>query len=248
MRVSATVSEITVPEYTECPYTLVVAVPMPQTDTVTSVGRAPIAISVLNNDNVPAGQTYSIVSFTEPLGGTVIQEGGNLLYTPFSTFDGEDSFSYTVSNSYGSEGTATVNITVIPVYYRYASSSYPIDPVDNLTSGLQILTVTSVLSPRPLDSITSGLDILSGTNPLIVRYLSHANPPEDLLTSSLTILSGTNPLIVRYLTANYGDSNKDSVTSGLTVLGGTYPLTIRYLNNAIQPDHITSGLTILGGT
>lgn len=278
MKVSATVPEIAVPEYTECPYELIplykegsstvsvlvqtsmVAAPRPVllNDVGYSEGRVPILIDVLANDQIPVGDTYTIVGFTQPTGGVVTLEGTQLLYTPFSYFDGEDSFTYTVTNNLGGKDSARVDLIVTPVYYRYTSASYPLGPVDGLVSSFTVLRGNGIVSPRPMDSITSGLTLLGGTYPLIVRYLANATPPEDFLTSGLTVLTGKYPLIVRYLTTSFsgGNSNpenpdtpeQDALTSGLTILGGTHPITVRYLSNTMQPEHITSSLTILGGT
>lgn len=49
-----------------------------------------ISISVLNNDtdidNAYSLQTLSIASFTQPMSGSVVQNGDNLEYTPIGSF------------------------------------------------------------------------------------------------------------------------------------------------------------------
>jgi len=49
-----------------------------------------VSLDVLANDtdvdNVYTAQTFSVVSFTQPLSGSVIQNGNNLEYTPIGSF------------------------------------------------------------------------------------------------------------------------------------------------------------------
>lgn len=277
MKVSATVAEIAVPDYGECPYELIplykegystatvtvlpttIAAPSPtlQDDSGLSEGRVPILIDVLANDPVPPGDTYTIHSFTQPSHGSVIQEGTQLLYTPLSNFDGEDSFTYTVVNNLGGKETATVGLIVTPVYYRYASGSYALDPTDAITSSLSILGGTQglfyTLAPV-VDSIEPEFSILSGSYPYMVRYLS-ASGSSDAITSAFSVLNGSYPVRVAYhtigttgLNGEAGAVFPDAVTSSFSILGGSYPRTVRYLSTSIVPEAITPTFSILGGT
>jgi YD repeat-containing protein len=74
-----------------------------------------VIIGVTSNDSDP-GDTFSITSFTNGAEGTVTQlSGGALRYTytghPFG-WDTYDSFTYTITDSFGLPTTATVNVTI----------------------------------------------------------------------------------------------------------------------------------------
>ena len=276
MKVSATVAEIAVPDYGECPYELIplciegysvatvtvlptiIAAPRPvlQNDFGLSEGRVPILIDVLANDPVPFGDVYTIHSFTQPSHGSVTQDGTQLLYTPLSNFDGEDAFTYTVVNTLGGKETATVNLVVTPVYYRYASGSYTLDPTDAIAPSLTILGGIQglVYQPKVVDGITPALTILGGSYPYMVRYLS-ASGSSDAITTDFSILAGSYPVRVVYHTVGTTGLNgeegavfPDAITSSFSILGGNYPLIVRYLETSIVPEAITSTLSILGGT
>ncbi|MDZ4287320.1 MAG: S8 family serine peptidase, partial [Prosthecobacter sp.] len=77
-------------------------------------GEVITSIPVLANDSDPDGPALVIDSFTQPLKGTATNDGdGTLRFTPNAGFtSGEDSFTYTVSDSAGGYATATVNLAV----------------------------------------------------------------------------------------------------------------------------------------
>ncbi|HSU56078.1 MAG TPA: Ig-like domain repeat protein [Candidatus Dormibacteraeota bacterium] len=72
------------------------------------------AASLLANDSDPDGDILSLsgVSATSAQGGTVSLGGGSLSYTPPTGYVGADSFTYTLSDTFGATATATVNVTV----------------------------------------------------------------------------------------------------------------------------------------
>ncbi len=67
-----------------------------------------VTIPVLDND------TGTIVSgsFTQPVNGTVTQQGASVHYLPDLDFIGTDTFTYTVTDDLGESGTATVEVHV----------------------------------------------------------------------------------------------------------------------------------------
>jgi LPXTG-motif cell wall-anchored protein len=87
--------------------------PIATTDTATVSEDGTVKISVLSNDSDVDGDTLAITSVTNPAHGTVIiNEDGTISYTPFTNYNGTDSFSYTISDGHGGTNTATVNVTV----------------------------------------------------------------------------------------------------------------------------------------
>lgn len=81
---------------------------------VTQPMLAPTSIAVLANDHDANGQALSLVSFSSNTanGGTVTQQGQELLYTPPGGFIGTDWFTYTVTDSAGRTATGTVVASV----------------------------------------------------------------------------------------------------------------------------------------
>ena len=68
-------------------------------------------INVLSNDTFGAGAYISAV--TQGSHGSVTYlENGNITYIPDNDFNGDDSFSYTVTTAAGNDETATANVTV----------------------------------------------------------------------------------------------------------------------------------------
>ncbi len=68
-----------------------------------------VFIDVLANDDDPDGDALSITSVTQPTSGSVVNSGEFLTYTPAEGFQGEDSFTYTVTDG---TDTATATVTV----------------------------------------------------------------------------------------------------------------------------------------
>lgn len=131
------------------------------TVTVTSVNDPPTAVAdsftvlrgsvdfpldVLDNDNSnpDGGETLSILSFTNPSNGGVLNVGvggANLLYTPAPGFLGQETFDYTLSDGNGGEATATVTIDVV--------SSNPLMRVTLRATDSQSNPLTTVLVGQP---------------------------------------------------------------------------------------------------
>ncbi|WP_416448195.1 malectin domain-containing carbohydrate-binding protein [Leeuwenhoekiella sp. A2] len=79
----------------------------------TTVNSSITLSSLLSNDIESDNQTLSIASVSNASHGTtVLQSGNRVIYTPVNNFIGQDSFTYTVSNTSGASDTAMVTITV----------------------------------------------------------------------------------------------------------------------------------------
>ena len=72
----------------------------------------PVTVSVLDNDTDADNGTISLVSVTNAQHGAAAIDGNSVTYTPNQGFDGDDSFTYTITDSEGQTATATVHITV----------------------------------------------------------------------------------------------------------------------------------------
>jgi VCBS repeat-containing protein len=100
------------------------------TVTVTSVNRPPVAnadaatvaedgsvdVAVLANDTDADNDPLTVASVIQGSHGTVsINANGTVRYVPAANYNGQDSFTYTVSDGHGGTATGTVSITVTAV-------------------------------------------------------------------------------------------------------------------------------------
>ncbi len=109
----------------------------------------PNTIDVLHNDTEAPdeGETLTIQSVTQGANGTVvITDGGSLLtYQPNTDFDGNDSFTYTVSDGNGGTAIGTVHVTVVPAsgLVNYALTALGAIPSASSTQASRNYSVTS---------------------------------------------------------------------------------------------------------
>jgi len=72
-------------------------------------------LNVLANDYDPDGDPLSIIDVTQPLHGVSSYDTSYAYYTPFTSYTGADSFTYTISDGNGGTDTATIFLTVEPL-------------------------------------------------------------------------------------------------------------------------------------
>jgi hypothetical protein len=90
--------------------------PVAVNDSATTEEDTPVLIDVLANDTDVDGDTLSVLSVGTPTNGTAEIDGsGQVRYTPAEDFNGDDSFTYVVTDGQGGEATATVSVRVTPV-------------------------------------------------------------------------------------------------------------------------------------
>ena len=93
--------------------------PVANEDTVGPVDfETPLIISIaddlLDND-IDVDSTPSLASFTQPLNGTLVDNSdGTLTYTPDADFEGDDFFTYEITDGALNSNAATVNVSVLP--------------------------------------------------------------------------------------------------------------------------------------
>jgi hypothetical protein len=110
-----------------------------------------IADGVLKNDNVAAGSTVTLVSGPTKAAAFTLAADGSFSYTPDLNTNGDDSFTYTATDSLGASGTATVTIHVTPVNDAPIASNvtYNIN-VGETTSQVNLLTLATDPEGDPL--------------------------------------------------------------------------------------------------
>jgi hypothetical protein len=116
-------------------------VPAAQADASTVDEDNGVTIDVLANDTDGDGDTLTIAQVTEPANGTVTIVSGTILYTPDENFNGQDSFSYLVSDGNGGTTSSTVTVTVTSV------NDVPVAVDDTFTTDEDTpISITSLLS------------------------------------------------------------------------------------------------------
>jgi hypothetical protein len=134
--------------------------PVAVNDNSATPQNTPVSIPVLGNDNVN-GTLQSLVIASNPLNGTAVVNGNNIIYTPNFGFSGIDVFTYTISNGSGTS-TATVNVNVAaPVLGPVASND---NATTNQNTGVNISVLNNDnLNGAALTSLTITTNPANGT-------------------------------------------------------------------------------------
>jgi hypothetical protein len=151
-------------------------------DSVETEYETLLAFDPKTNDT---GVNLLITSVVQPANGTVLIIGGgdSLYYIPDASYDGPDSFTYTVTDDYGQTDTATVSVTVNP-----QAAAFTGDCADGC-SGLTLLRPASAVP-----SLECWIDTIcraeaSGTK--ILSYEDGSTRSNDLVSTD----SATQPRI-----------------------------------------------------
>lgn len=98
--------------------------PVANADTATTIGTAPVEINVLANDTLtgvliadfPGGANVTVAVAGAPANGTAVVGNNRVTYSADANFQGNDVFTYTVTNNETQEVSApgTVTVTVLP--------------------------------------------------------------------------------------------------------------------------------------
>ena len=88
--------------------------PVANNDAATVPFESNATLAVLANDSDPNGDSISIsgLASISANGGTISQNGNQLVYSPPAEFSGNDSFTYSIADVRGAIASATVNLTV----------------------------------------------------------------------------------------------------------------------------------------
>ena len=89
--------------------------PNGQDDSDRTSENTPVTVAVLANDSDPDGDTLVVESVTQPMNGSTTTSGNDVTYTPNPGFEGNDSFTYTISDGNGGFDDASVEVTVVGV-------------------------------------------------------------------------------------------------------------------------------------
>ena len=133
--------------------------PDAQNDSETLDEDTSVTFNPLANDTDGDGDDLTVVSFTDPDHGTLVQNpDGTFTYTPDANYNGPDSFTYTVEDGFGGSDTATVNLTVTPV------NDDPVAVDDAATTDFETAVVIPVLD-NDTDVDGDDLTVTAATSP-----------------------------------------------------------------------------------
>ena len=83
-------------------------------DSATTLEDTAVTFDVANNDSLLSGLPFTLAITVAPLNGTVTISGGSVTFTPGLNFNGDDSFTYSVTQN-SQTVTAEVSISITPV-------------------------------------------------------------------------------------------------------------------------------------
>jgi len=134
-------------------------IPMVAEDKVVTDQNRPISISVLSNDKDTDGEALSIVSFTQPAHGKMVDNGdGTLTYTPdYSFFGSEDQFVYTVTDGNGGTASGTVSVTVDETF-GFQNNTLELYKVKQFEEDVKPDKAESLSEPPSVEIVRSAID------------------------------------------------------------------------------------------
>ncbi|KAK5840705.1 hypothetical protein PVK06_009608 [Gossypium arboreum] len=123
--------------FSPCPFTVNVYgseyFPKAYDDKISLWEDESILFDVLENDYF-AGANASVVEFSKPIHGSLLQYGRLFRYTPYKDYFGNDSFRYTILDINGDLATATVKISVLTIPPQFVSFPSQLQAIEDLIS------------------------------------------------------------------------------------------------------------------
>lgn len=104
-------------------------------DAATTVEDTATTVNVLTNDTDKDAATLVITTYTQPEHGYVIKYGTGLRYTPYTDYNGADTFTYTIENADKETATATVDVTITAAN----DTPHAYDDVATTDAGIEIV-------------------------------------------------------------------------------------------------------------
>ncbi|KAG4957145.1 hypothetical protein JHK85_043525 [Glycine max] len=176
--------------FLSCPFSINVYsseyFPKANNDTISLWEDQSIALDALANDYF-AGDKASIVEFSKPDHGSLMQNGRIFRYTPYKGYYGNDSFWYTISDINGNLATAFMYISVLNVPPQFVSVPNQLQATEDLISPrFGGFTGFELTYSNPKENISVNLSAQSGCillSPVAMQF-------GQVMWSKLTIYSG----------------------------------------------------------
>ena len=129
------------------------------------------------NDTDPDGNVLTITAVTQGAHGTVTTNSTTITYTPATNFNGNDAFSYTISDGQGGTASAAVSVSITP------RNDAPLARADSATTPEGIRVIITVLANDTdpdgdvlaITAVTQGAHGTVTTNGTTITYTPAAN-------------------------------------------------------------------------
>ena len=187
--------------------------PVANDDTATTTENTAVTINVLSNDIDVDGDTLTVSSATSPTNGLVVINPDNTItYTPNTSFNGVDTFTYTASDPLLAVATATVTVTVNAV----SVSPVAVDAVSSASSdGTPIFSWSHITGSGTDRLLVVGTSV--GDNPATVtgvtygsialtKLRSDVNTGDDTTTELWYLINPANGINIITVTMSEGGS------------------------------------------
>ncbi len=182
--------------------------------------------TLLANDKDQNGDPLQIISVQSPTNGTVALVNGKVVFTPAPNYNGDATFTYTVSDGKGGTDTATVTVKVNPVADGpIVTTTVATVSEEGLAGGLADTTGTP----------TDKTDAKTATGTVAI------SDPDGEAISSVVLIAPTTALTSGGVAVTWTGSNTQTLTAtagGQTVATITIDNTGKYTVNLLKPvDH-----------
>jgi VCBS repeat-containing protein len=214
--------------------------PTPDADSATTSEDQAIAIAALANDTDPDGDALTITGATNGANGSVtVNANGTLTYAPTANFNGQDSFSYTVSDGKGGTASAQVTVVVTPV------NDAPV-AVNNSATTAEDQAIAITVLGNDVDPDGDTLTVTGATNGAngavtlnangTLTYAPKANfHGQDSFTYTISDGKGGTASAQVIVTVNPINDGPVAVNDSAATLAGT-PVTVQVLANDTDLD------------
>lgn len=224
--------------------------PVATNDTVTTTENDDIDINVLVNDDY--SNIVNSISLSQPSHGTVTLNSDNTVnYLPDYDYIGPDSFTYSITNNYGTSNTATVSITVNPetntTLIRWDSASAPYYPTSYksfISASLPITAVGTTLNTGgetlPIYIVGAVTDATINTSKYIEFRLNNTSTTKTIETKNFSFIGrGYNPgnYEIRY-------SKSSNFSSYQILSAGTYSTSYATISGDYNSVKVEAGETL----
>jgi uncharacterized protein (TIGR03382 family) len=210
--------------------------PVANNDSYTVIeDSAATTFNVRSNDTSgpETGETLTVSAVTQPMGGTVANNGTNVSFTPNANFFGATTFTYTLSDGNGGTATATVTVNVTGVN----------DPPDAVNDGLSVFSNSG---PNTLSVLAN--DTFAPDDPETLTITAVTQPANATVVNNGTNVTFTPAAGFRGTTTfNYtlSDGNGGTDTATVTVAVTNNPPTAGNDSFSVAEDSLNTPFNVL---
>ena len=221
--------------------------------TVTPVNDAPVAgddaattnedmaatITVLSNDDDVDNDSLTVIEVSDPPNGsaTINTADNTITYTPDDDFNGEDSFTYTISDGQSGSASATVTVIVRPVNDTPSFTMGSDQTVDEDAAAQTMTGWATNISTGPHNESTQIIDfIVDNNNHALFSTQPAVSPEGDLTFTPANDAFGSATVTVQI------HDNGGTVNGGVdTSATQTFAITVTSINDAPVAADDTAG-------